>query len=315
MTNSTTCPSSSSTPDAPPASFVDRLPPRLQPWFRLIRADRPIGTWLLVIPCWWGMALAYADGAGGANTIGQLLYYAILFAIGAFVMRGAGCAYNDIVDHDIDAKVARTANRPLPGGHLTMIEAWLVVIILSLIGLAILLSFNRTAIVTGLASLVLVAIYPFMKRITLFPQIWLGMTFNWGVLVGYVAVNGHFSLSVLILYLAAILWTVGYDTIYAHQDKEDDAMIGIGSTALAFGAQSDRWLLRLYSLMLGSLVWLGLVSPLGPWYFLGLVAIALHLFWQIWRVEFDQAAICLAIFKSNRETGLMVLVALILGQL
>ncbi|MBL4618740.1 MAG: 4-hydroxybenzoate octaprenyltransferase, partial [Marinicaulis sp.] len=217
---------SSATADTAPGNWVERMPPRAQPYLRLIRADRPIGTWLLLIPCWWGLGLAAVAGFTGL----KLFYYGALFAIGAFVMRGAGCAYNDIVDRDIDGQVERTALRPIPSGQISIKQASIFLGVLCFIGLIVLLQFNRTTIFLGLGSLALVAAYPFMKRVTYWPQAWLGLTFNWGALMGFTAASGRLSFGAVAIYAAGIFWTLGYDTIYAHQDKEDDALIGVKST-------------------------------------------------------------------------------------
>lgn len=293
------------TPDAVPGNWVDHAPAAAQPFLRLIRADRPIGTWLLLIPCWQGLALAAAEGHGRA----QLSYFAGLFAVGAFVMRGAGCAYNDIVDKDFDAKVARTALRPIPSGQVTVKQAWTLLIILCLIGLAVLLQLNRAAILTGLASLILVAAYPFMKRVTYWPQAWLGLTFNWGALVGYAAAAGVLSPTAFMLYAAGIFWTLGYDTIYAHQDTEDDALIGVKSTALKLGEATKAWLIGFYAAVIVFFVIAGALNSFSPVYYLGLLPGAAHFVWQIRKLDIRDAHNCLTVFKSNREAGLYLLLA------
>jgi 4-hydroxybenzoate polyprenyltransferase len=302
------------TPDAPATSWVGRLPPQAQPYLRLMRADRPIGTWLLLLPCWWGLALAWVSGAHETISIVTALWYAVLFAIGAFVMRGAGCVYNDIVDRDIDAQVARTATRPLPAGLVTLPQAWGLLITLCLIGLVVLLQFNRAAIITGLMSLGLVAAYPFMKRITWWPQAWLGLTFNWGILVGWVAMTGSIALPAILLYIAAIFWTLGYDTIYAHQDKEDDALIGVRSTARALDEATKPWLLRFYGATILFTALAGLAAGATSLFYLGLIAPALHLAFQVWQLDKNNPANCLILFKANRETGGLLLIAILLGQ-
>ncbi|MHA7871784.1 MAG: 4-hydroxybenzoate octaprenyltransferase, partial [Hyphococcus sp.] len=210
-------PASPTTPDAVPGNWVARAPARVRPYLRLARADRPIGPWLLFIPCLWGLALAAATGA----VDWRLAYYPFLFAAGSFAMRAAGCAYNDIVDRDFDAKVARTALRPIPAGEISVKQAWGFLALLCLAGLGVLLQFNRYSILLGVASLGLVAAYPFMKRVTYWPQAWLGLTFNWGALMGYAVMTGRLAPEALALYAAGVFWTLGYDTIYAHQDKED----------------------------------------------------------------------------------------------
>lgn len=293
---------STATPDAVPIGWVDRAPAVVQPYLRLMRADRPIGTWLLVIPCWWGLLLAGAEGHGGWNS----LRLAVWFAVGAFAMRGAGCVYNDIVDRDIDAKVERTALRPLPSGQVSLRAAWGLLIGLCLLGLLVLFQLNRFAALVALASLALVAIYPFMKRITYWPQAWLGLTFNWGVLVGYAAATAELSMSAVLLYAAAIFWTLGYDTIYAHQDAEDDAMIGVKSTALKFGATSHRWVAGFYTAVIILFVCAGWAGGAPLIYYIALSPAALHLAWQVRTLDITDAHNCLIRFKANRETGLLL---------
>ena len=303
-----------STPDAPAQSWIERLPPAAHPYLRLMRADRPIGTWLLLIPCWWGVALAWIDNSSKGMDATLAIVYGLLFAIGAFVMRGAGCVYNDIIDQDIDAKVARTANRPLPSGQVKRWQAWALLIGLCLIGLVVLIQFNRTAIYTGLASLALVAAYPFMKRITWWPQAWLGLTFNWGVLVGWAAMTDQLTIPAILLYIGGVFWTLGYDTIYAHQDKEDDALIGVKSTALRLEQRTRIWLMRFYVGVIYFVSLAGLFSDVSRLFYAALAVPALHLAWQIWRLEQDDPAVCLALFKANRDTGLMILLAILFGQ-
>src|SRR4249920_390193 len=231
-------------PDASPRNWVDRVAPASwKPYLRLARFDRPIGAWLLLFPCWWGQALAELS-LGHAY---PKPWYLALFLAGAFLMRGAGCTYNDIVDRDYDASVARTAARPIPSGQVSVAEARMFLAVLCLAGLVILLQFNLFTIVLGAASLVLVAIYPFMKRLTYWPQLVLGLTFKWGALVGWAAVTGSLAPAPAVLYAGCVLWTIGYDTIYAHQDKEDDLAIGLKSTALKFGDATPRWLVAFYA--------------------------------------------------------------------
>ncbi|GGC99463.1 4-hydroxybenzoate octaprenyltransferase [Aquisalinus flavus] len=306
-------PPKDSTPDAEHESFVDYMPPALRPWLRLMRADRPIGTWLLLLPCWWGLALGAATPLPRYSDLASLLFFTMLMAVGAFVMRAAGCIYNDIVDRDIDAKVARTANRPLASGRVSLTGAWALLVALSLIGLLVLIQFNLTAILTGLAALGLVAAYPFMKRITWWPQAWLGLTFNWGVLVGYAAVTGTLGWPAFLLWGAGIFWTLGYDTIYAHQDKEDDALIGVKSTALRLGERTQAWLVRFYTATVILAAIAGRLAGMNFWFFLLLVAPMAHFSWQIWRLKTDDPATCLKLFKSNRDAGLIMLGALLAG--
>jgi 4-hydroxybenzoate polyprenyltransferase len=296
--------------DALPRSWVDAAPSAAQPYLRLARFDRPIGTWLLLWPCLWGLALA-------APEYGQpwpvLLWYAALFAIGSLAMRGAGCTWNDITDRDIDRKVARTAGRPLAAGTLSLRAALAFLALQGLIGLLVLLQFNGFTVLLGLASLVPVAIYPFMKRITDWPQAVLGLAFNWGALVGWSALAGSLPAAPLLLYLGAALWTVGYDTIYAHQDTDDDAIAGVRSTALKFGARSKALIAACY---LGAIfAWAGAIhfGSLGALAYLGLAAAALHLGGQVIRVRTADPASCLEVFRSNRETGAILFAALALG--
>ena len=286
------------------------MPAAAQPYLRLARADRPIGTWLLFIPCLWGLALAAAVLETGHGEVGwELAWFAALFGVGAFVMRGAGCAYNDIVDRDFDARVKRTALRPIPSGQITLRQAWLFLIALCLIGLAVLLQFNRFTIFIGLASLALVAIYPFMKRVTYWPQAWLGLTFNWGALVGFAAAAGGLGLEAAAVYSAGVFWTLGYDTIYAHQDKEDDALIGVKSTALKFGAATKNWLWAFYGLVLAGFAGAGALSGAGAIYYIALLPAAAHFVWQIRTLDINNAHNCLKRFKSNRDAGLLLLLA------
>ncbi|MEO1251548.1 MAG: 4-hydroxybenzoate octaprenyltransferase [Pseudomonadota bacterium] len=310
MTNPAATPQKTqATPDAAPGNWVERMPARAQPFLRLARADRPIGTWLLWIPCLWGLALAgVVEGGLGANA-GALLWFAVLTGVGALAMRGAGCAYNDIVDKDFDGKVERTALRPLPSGQITVREAWIFLFALCLLGLAVLLQFNTFAILTGLASLGLVAAYPFMKRVTYWPQAWLGLTFNWGVLVGYAAIAGTLRGEAFAIYAAGLAWTLGYDTIYAHQDKEDDALIGVKSTALKFGAATRPWLVGFYAATLVAFTAAGALIGAGPFYYLALAPASLHFAWQIRSLDIDDAHNCLIRFKSNRDAGLLLLAA------
>ncbi len=313
--------------DAPRANWVDRYAPeRTKPYLRLARADRPIGTWLLLLPCWWGMALSYGyetcniatETCGSAAEIhhiapGMILFYGLLFAIGAFVMRGAGCTYNDIVDRDFDAQVERTRSRPIPSGQVSHKMALLFLTFLSLVGLAVLVSFNPFTVLLGLSSLGLVAIYPFMKRVTHWPQIWLGLTFNWGILMGWSALAGSLSLAPLLFYAGAIFWTIGYDTIYAHQDKEDDLMVGVKSSAIRLGQNSKFWIGVFYGATIGFFVAAGFASGLGPLFFAAMIGAAMHLLRQIRKVDIDDPDICLKVFKSNRDFGFVILAAIILG--
>ena len=286
------------------------LPPRLHPYIRLARLDRPIGTWLLLLPCWWGVALGL--GEDDASII-KAIVLPILFTIGALAMRGAGCTYNDIVDRDYDGQVARTALRPIPSGEVSVRQAWSFLALQLAIGAAVLISLNWTAAIIALFSIPIIAAYPFAKRITDWPQAVLGLAFNWGALVGFAAMSGSLSAAALLLYAAGVLWTLGYDTIYAHQDKDDDAMIGVKSTALLFGDMTKLWLVMFYGTMVALLAVSGAWAEAGIGYWLGLVAVAGHLGWQIITVELDDPDNCLARFQSNRDTGLIITAAIILG--
>lgn len=297
--------------DAAPQNWVDRIAPSIsRPYLRLARADRPIGTWLLLWPCLWSLLLALTIHPISLPEFARLV---VLFGIGAFVMRGAGCTYNDIVDRDIDAEVERTRSRPLPSGQVNLLQAWMFLGGLSLIGLAVLLSLTSLAIWIGLGSLALIAAYPFMKRLTYWPQIWLGLTFNWGALVGYAAVTNTLSPAPLLLYLGAIFWTVGYDTIYAHQDKEDDLLVGVKSTALRLGNRTKYWLGVFYGASLAFFLLAGVVGQLGAGFYLGLIACGSHLLRQIRRVDIEDSAVCLAVFKSNRDFGALLAGSIGLG--
>lgn len=301
--------------DADQGNWVDRYAPApAKPYLRLMRADRLIGVWLLLLPCWFGLALAAAEGSSLANSApgAPFLFYALLFAIGAFVMRGAGCAYNDIIDRDFDGMVERTSLRPIPSGQITVKQAWIFLVVLAVIGLTVLLQLNHFTIVLGISSLALVAAYPFMKRITWWPQVWLGLTFNWGALVGYTSITGKLSVSVLLLYTASLLWTVGYDTIYAHQDKEDDALIGVKSSARALEQKTPLVLGFLYAGVIALFAIIGVVSHFSTIYFAALILPSAHLIWQVKSLKIDDAAHCLKVFKSNREAGFALLAPLLL---
>jgi len=298
--------------DAAPGNWVDRLlPASLRPYARLARLDRPMPMWLLLIPCWWGQTLAENTQGGGVPN----LWYALLFLIGAIVMRGAGCTLNDIADRDFDAKVARTRSRPIPSGQVSVKAASAFLILQCLIGLAILLQFNAFTIALGVASLLLVATYPFMKRFTYWPQFFLGLTFNWGCLVGWSAITGGLGMAPLLLYCGGIAWTLAYDTIYAHQDSEDDALIGVKSTALKFGDSSPIWIAGFFSLailLFGVATWQahgGIAS------YLGVVAAAIHAIWQMARLNISEPANCLMLFRSNRIFGLLILAGLVIDGL
>jgi 4-hydroxybenzoate polyprenyltransferase len=289
-------------------NWVDsRAPSWSRPFLRLARFDRPIGSWLLLMPCWWSAALAAAVG----GDIRQLPGVIVLFFVGAFVMRGAGCTWNDITDRDLDALVERTRSRPIPAGQVSVPQAVVFLVVQALIGLAVLLQFNRFAVATGIASLVIVAIYPFMKRITWWPQIVLGLAFSWGALMGFAVMLGQIDATALLLYAGSISWVIGYDTIYAHQDTEDDALIGIKSTALLFGARTRPALMAFYAMavaLIGGALWLAAAH--GPAW-VGLAAFAAHLVWQIGRLDISDPALCLRVFKSNRDAGWLLFAGLL----
>ncbi len=284
-------------------------PAALQPYLKLARFDRPIGTWLLLFPCWWGLSLALAERHAWPDWRLVLLF--ALFALGALVMRGAGCTYNDLVDRDIDAKVARTAQRPIPSGQVSPRQAAVFLAAQLLAGLAVLLLFNGFTIALGVASLALVFAYPFMKRITYWPQAWLGLTFNWGALMGWAAVTGGLGWPPLLLYLAGLAWTLGYDTIYAHQDKEDDALIGVKSTALKFGAATRPWLAGFYGATVLLLLAAGATAGLGWPYLAGVAGVAGHFAWQVTTLEIDDPGNCLVRFRANRFVGWILLAGIV----
>jgi 4-hydroxybenzoate polyprenyltransferase len=290
-------------------NWVDTFaPPWSRPYLRLARLDRPIGSWLLLMPCWWSAALAAAI----SHNIGRLPLVVALFFVGAFAMRGAGCTWNDITDRDLDAKVERTRSRPIPAGQVSVPQALAFLVVQALIGLVVLLQFNRFAVATGIASLAIVAVYPFMKRITWWPQVVLGLAFSWGALMGFAVTLGRIDATALLLYGGSIAWVIGYDTIYAHQDAEDDALIGVKSTARLFGARTHQALMVFYALAVVLIgVAMGLAGAgLAAW--IGLAAFAAHLVWQIARLKIGDPALCLRIFKSNRDAGLLLFAGLLM---
>jgi 4-hydroxybenzoate polyprenyltransferase len=326
-------------PDAP-TNWVDRHAPEgLKPWLKLGRFDRPIGIWLLLLPGWQGIALALAQYRRTPDLHDAWLVLG--FALGACLMRAAGCAFNDIVDRDIDAQVARTALRPIPSGRISVKQALAFVVGCSLISLLVLLTLNLTAILLGVASLALVAAYPFMKRITWWPQAWLGLTFNWGALMGFAAAGGlpfllwaylrsleatgqgflvgsadtygHLALPALLLYLALVFWTLGYDTIYALQDIEDDAMVGVKSSARRLGTNVQAGVGVFYGITIILTVAAGLSAGLGPLFYVALLPFAAHLLRQARDVRADDPALALRLFRSNRDAGFILLSAIILG--
>ncbi len=290
--------------------LLQGLPGFVRPYARLARLDRPIGTWLLLLPCWWGLALGWIGHPALPLPSG---WYMLLFAVGALVMRSAGCTWNDISDRKYDGQVARTATRPIPAGEVSVPMALLFAVGLSFTGLAVLLQFNLPTVYVGMASLLLVAAYPFMKRITYWPQAWLGLTFNWGILVGWSSMQQGLHAPALTLYAAGFFWTLGYDTIYAHQDKADDMLIGVKSTALRLGDSTPQWLWGFYGLtvvLIGAAGWL---ADVGWAFWPVLVVGAAHLIRQILQVRIDDPESCKKHFKSNRDFGLIVFFALLAG--
>jgi 4-hydroxybenzoate polyprenyltransferase len=294
--------------DAVRGSLLMRaLPDAAIPYAQLARLDRPIGWWLLLLPCWWSLTLAQITRGGGVPD----LWYALLFFIGAIAMRGAGCVMNDLADRDIDAKVARTRSRPLPSGRVSVKQAFIFLALLLMIGLGVLLQFNRYTIVLALASIAIVAIYPFMKRITYWPQLVLGLAFNWGALVGWSAAMTGLSAAPLWLYAGGIFWTLAYDTIYAHQDKDDDALIGVKSTALKFGADTRPWLIAFFVAALICIAIALYVAGAGLLAFAGLAAAAIHAGWQVASFDHANGEGCLKLFRANRTFGLLLLAGLL----
>jgi 4-hydroxybenzoate polyprenyltransferase len=290
-------------------NWVDSIAPAWsRPYLRLARLDRPIGSWLLLLPCWWSSALA----AVAAHWSLPNLSHIVLFFVGAFAMRGAGCTWNDIVDRDLDRAVERTRSRPIPSGQVSVTQAALFLIAQSLIGLFVLLAFNPFTIALGIASLAVVAVYPFMKRITYWPQIGLGLAFSWGALMGWAGVFARLDMPALLLYAGSIAWVIGYDTIYAHQDREDDALIGIKSTALLFGPRTKPMLALFYGIAIILIGAAGFTAGAGLVFALGLIAFAAHLGWQIVRLDIADPDNCLAVFKSDRDAGLILFAALVL---
>jgi 4-hydroxybenzoate polyprenyltransferase len=298
--------------DALPGHWADRLLPRFaRPYARLMRLERPIGWWLLLLPCWWGLALGQIGYGGGMPN----LWYGLLFLAGAIIMRGAGCTLNDIADRNFDGKVERTRLRPIPSGQVSIAGAIAFLILLCLAGLVILLQFNAFTVVLGIASLAIVAIYPFMKRVTYWPQAVLGLAFNWGALVGWSATHGSLSAAPLLLYAGGICWTLAYDTIYAHQDKDDDILIGVKSTALKFGNRTIYWLGLFFAaalVLIDAAVWLAGGTLIAH---VGVAAAAMQAAWQLARFDAAKPDRCLELFRSNRIFGLIITLALLLDSL
>jgi 4-hydroxybenzoate polyprenyltransferase len=289
-----------------PTALIDRLPAPFRPYARLMRLDKPIGTWLLLLPCWWSLALAAPKFPD--------LWLMFLFALGAIAMRGAGCIVNDITDRNLDKLVARTATRPLASGEVQLWQAIVFLIALLLIGLGILLCLNNFTVWLGASSLILVFLYPLMKRITWWPQLVLGFTFNWGALLGWSAVTGTIGLPTLPLYIAGIFWTLGYDTIYAHQDIKDDITVGIKSTARLFGEATLPWVGLFYAIAILFLMLTGVSAGLGKSYYIVLTGAALFAAFQLFIWRMNDPDNCLKRFRANRDFGLIILAAIIIGK-
>jgi 4-hydroxybenzoate polyprenyltransferase len=288
-------------------NWVDSLAPSYtRPYLRLARLDRPIGSWLLLMPCWWSVGLA-----GMHNDRFPSLWHIVLFFIGAFAMRGAGCTWNDLVDRDLDGRVERTRSRPIPSGQVTVAQATTFMVAQALVGFLVLIQFNRFTVATGIASLLVVVIYPFMKRITYWPQIFLGLAFSWGALMGWPAAFGRLDWPAIVLYAGSILWVIGYDTIYAHQDRDDDLLIGIKSTALLFGERTPTILATFYAGAIVLIAAAGFMAGGGIIFTIGIVAFAAHLAWQVTRLDIDDPVHCLTLFKSNRDAGLILFAAML----
>ncbi|MGF0537063.1 4-hydroxybenzoate octaprenyltransferase [Agrobacterium sp. ES01] len=301
--------------DAPSTNWVYRLLPRaVWPYAQLARWDRPIGWQLLLWPCLWSSALAANHlAAQDLLPVGLFIFHLVLFTIGAIAMRGAGCTYNDIVDHDIDMAVARTRSRPIPSGRVSRQQAKIFMVAQAFVGLLVLLCLNSFSIILGLCSLSLVAIYPFAKRFTDWPQFFLGLAFSWGALMGWAALEGALSSAAVVLYVAAVAWTIGYDTIYAHQDREDDALIGVRSTARLFGEQTKQWLIGFYGLTLLLLLAAFLLAGVGIPAYLGLALAAAMLVYQIVVLNIDDGGECLRLFKFNFHVGTIIFLGLIIA--
>ena len=291
--------------DALPDHWADRvLPLSLRPYARLMRLERPIGWWLLLLPGWWAIALAGPD-----------LRLFGLFLAGAIIMRGAGCVWNDITDRNFDAQVARTRSRPLPSGQVSVKQALAFLGLLLGLGFVILLQFNSLTRYLGAASLLLILTYPFMKRITWWPQAFLGFTFNWGALMGWTAASGSLPAGAFLLYAGGLFWTLAYDTIYAHQDREDDALIGVKSTARLLGASSPAYIAGFFAIALGLFAAAGWSADAGAFFFAGLALAGLHAIWQLRQLDIDDAEGCLNLFRANRTFGLLILAGALIDRL
>ncbi|XP_034251072.1 4-hydroxybenzoate polyprenyltransferase, mitochondrial [Thrips palmi] len=290
--------------------LVNKCPLHVQPYLKLMRIDRPIGTWLLYWPCGWSIAMGAS--AGCLPSLEMLS----LFAIGAFVMRGAGCTINDLWDRDIDSKVARTQDRPLVNGSISPLDAVIFLMGQLGVGLLVLLQLNAYCVVLGASSLGLVILYPLMKRVTYWPQFILGLTFNWGALLGWAAIHGSVDLAVCLpLYLAGTCWTIFYDTIYAHQDKVDDVLLGIKSTAIKFGDNTKLWLSGFGTSMIGGLLLSGMSCGIGWPYYASVAAVASHLASQVYKLDINNPSDCANKFISNHQVGLILFLGIVLGML
>jgi 4-hydroxybenzoate polyprenyltransferase len=291
-------------------NWVDHSAPQwARPYLRLTRLDRPIGWWLLLLPCWWSAALAAdASGAWGPDP-----WHIVLLLIGAIVMRGAGCTWNDLVDRDIDGRVERTRSRPIPSGQVSVKAAVVFLVLQALVGLLVLVQFHRFAIGVGVASLGVVAIYPFMKRFTYWPQIFLGLAFSWGALMGWAAAFGRLDAPAIVLYAGSISWVIGYDTIYAHQDREDDALVGVKSTARLFGEHTAPFLAACYAGAVLLLALAGWLAGLASWFYPALALPAVLLSRQVVTLDINDPALCLRLFRANREAGLAIALAIVVG--
>jgi 4-hydroxybenzoate polyprenyltransferase len=306
----------SSASDIHTGNWVDRiLPVGMRPYARLARLDRPIGTWLLYTPCLWGLALGWQAIGAPATTDDALkmLGFVVLFGLGAIVMRGAGCTVNDLWDRKLDAKVARTSDRPIASGAISPLRALVFLAAQMAIGLAVLLTLNGTCLILGVLVLALVFSYPLAKRVTDWPQAVLGLTFNWGALMGYAAITDTVAWPAVAAYAAGFFWTLGYDTVYAHQDKADDAIVGVRSSALLLGERTGAALIAFYAMTIGLLAFAGWLAELRWFVYPALALAAAHFVWQIRTVDIDEPKRCLEIFRSNRDAGLLIALAFAVG--
>lgn len=291
-------------------SWIEKLPDTVQPYIYLMRLDRPIGIWLLLLPGWWSILLAGQSVSASFSTV---LYVLLAFLLGAIAMRGAGCVINDLWDKNIDMQVERTAKRPLAAGDLTSMQAIQLLLGLLFFGFVILITLSEMTIILGLLTIPMIISYPLFKRFTYWPQVALGLTFNFGALMGWSAISGDVSWAAFCLYVSCFFWTIGYDTVYAHQDKEDDAIVGVKSTALKLGDASKKWVSGFYGTAFVFLLLAFLLAQVSIIAYLGLMAVAAHMVWQMRVWELDDPASGLRVFKSNRDLGFIVLCAIILG--